>query len=145
MFPLVTNTSAVSLVKIIITEKKCKTYYTLILLSTRTQHIILAVSDPLLPSKCLLQELTGWLLGKKVLTTASQHCHCYWHFLQPFNVTNFNLGTQIYLRFKAHFSSTEANFHTWTAACNCSRNTSVFSTKHTRAHTHTPSYLHRAP
>lgn len=69
MFPLVTNTSAVSLVKIIITEKKTQNPWHfkghLIPLSTRTQHMVLAVSVPPVPSTSLLQELTKVVISKQ--------------------------------------------------------------------------------
>lgn len=73
---------------------------------------------------CFRSWLTWWFLSKEVLTTDSKHCYCY---------QSSNLRPQIYLRFKAHFSSNEArnktslNFCTLTADCNCSSGTLKFS------------------
>lgn len=121
MFPLVTNTSAVSLVKIIITENKCKSHSTLrgiescSVLGHSTwslQYQFLHYVPHLASRADFFKSPTWWFLGKKILTTLFQNCHCLWSFLIPllmfqFNITTFNLTAQICLVFKAPFSSNE--------------------------------------
>lgn len=111
--------------------------------------MFLVVSVPLLPSTSLLQELTDLVISRqesfnhsfpalllllKFLTT-------------PFNDTSFNLRPQVYLSFKARFSSNEArnvtNFCTWTADFNCFSGKLQFSL-HILQITHTH-YLYTAP
>lgn len=122
MFPLVTNTSAVSLVKIIITENKCKSHSTLrgiescSVLGHSTwscQYQFLHYLPHLASRADFFKSPSWWFLGKKILTTLFQNCHCCWSFLSlllmfQFNITTFNLTEQICLGYKAPFSRNEA-------------------------------------